>query len=258
MRWRGHFLASAAVATGACSLLVDTSGLTGTAATASGVLTDAAAGAPETGGPAADGGAPPLACDGGFETTSFDSFDQPGNVTVDASGLSATATIDAPGPKASAAAQKVVVLTPSRIHLAYDLVVKRHPTIYTEPGCSLYLENGNEDVLFRHTFYMNKNAFGQYVNIVNAVVDDRPHAFFDLPDEESTHRVDIVLIATGALGSVDVTFGAQKQNHKETYALSTVPRQVRVRCGISFAEQTVAGPGSVTVKIKNLVLAICP
>ena len=259
MRWRGLFVASIAAGMGACSLFVDTRGLSGAiapVATEGGGPSDAK---PETSAAdaGADGEAPVFDCDGGFETTSFDSFDMPAGVTVDNKELSAVVTTLTMGQKVSAAGVTTVHLTPSRIHLAYDLVMRPHLTIYRESGCGIDLDV-NGGTRFRQTFWANRSAFGQYVNINGLGGNDesRETQFLDLPDGESSQHVDIVLTASGATGVVDVTVGTQ--NKKESFVLSAVPQQVAVRCGIQFGEQVTGVGGSTTTTVKNLVLSVCP
>ena len=162
-------VSSAAI--GACSLFVDTSGLSGNAAeTAAETGTAPESGA--TDGPAIEGAAADaandsaaFACDGGTTITSFDGFDTSGTVTIQDSTLTASATSTAKDENIEAVGRRNFPSAPSRVALSYDLVLTRNDIMYFEPGCGVNLADSQGGSIFRQTLAANHEAFSQYLNV---------------------------------------------------------------------------------------------
>lgn len=248
----------------ACSLLVDTNGLTGSdagaseAGSADGAALDGGSEAGSTdGGGAADAG--PL-CQGGTRYTTFDGFTPTGPVTVNGRTLTATASTSAIKDQSAALVRRDFNPAPPRIHLAYDLTLERSNVLYVEPGCGLYLQN-DADTNLRHSLYNDHGDVGQYLNsgLPDGGEAQRSHEFLQLPASGSTtHHVDVDVLIAGTDVTIRVTMDASTQT--DELVMPQLTSAFFLRCGVIYANRysSSSGTGSTTVTIDNPELTLCP
>ncbi len=251
----------AAGALSACSLLVDTSGLS--------VRSDAAAGdGPSVDNPTtSDGGdgalpAPDAApiCSGGTTFTTFADFDRVGNVVVTASSVTAVASTSALGAQSGSFVRRDFIPAPPRVHLAYDLTLTRSDVLYVEPGCSVVLLN-NADENLRQTFYVDQGVVGQNLDIAlsDGGLEHRNTAFWPLPPSgPSTLHVDVDLTTSGVNAKIDVTVDGKTRS--DQFAVPEVSIGFFLRCGVLHASRYSSGSAteSKSVTIANPRLTLCP
>lgn len=269
---RVAFGATSMLVLSACTLLVSTSGLSdpqGTPAPDGGKT--------ETGAPPSDGGADGAVvgndgggadsavdagspCPGRFATAGWGSFGpEPGaSVVISGDRLTATVTTNAVGASGSAVATYFTEsLSPKMLHVAYDLEVRPNPTMYFEPGCSVFLL-GPTETLARHIPGVNGTDLIDYVNVYKTGPDDdRQRVVSTIPNTTSKHHIDVTFTVTGKNAVVDTDIDGSKRRW-DGITLDAIPRGFFVNCGIPFSSQTSGGNGSVTVDVSALSLSACP
>ncbi len=263
------FVAGALASTAAfaaCSLVVDTAGLSDGNPTSptgeTGTLpeTGASDGTVATDSPSGDGTAPDggFDCDGGTRITSFASFTPSGPVTIQGSTITATVPSSAVGQEISAVARGDFQSISRRLLVTYDLVLTRSEIVYFEPGCGIYLQNDAQETILRQTFAANHESFSGYLNIqfLDGGEDSRQAQFGTLPVGESTRHVEALMTMSGKTVTANVNVDGTPQS--DVLLLPDVPGRFFVRCGIAYGNQTSPGPATTTVKIQNLAISLCP
>lgn len=260
------FLALASgVAAVACSLVVDTNGLSGAEAGADGggdagtTPESGTTDGPATDSPATDGTAPGggFDCDGGTRLTSFETFTPNGAVTISGSTITATGSTTAVGQQIAAVARGDFNTVPRRLLVAYDLVLTRSDVVYIEPGCGVYLQN-NAQTILRQTFAANHSEFSSYldVDLPDGGQTSQFTDFAELPSGESTRHVEVLLTTSGTTVTANVTVAGLLRS--DPLVLLDTPSAFFVRCGISYGEQQSPGSETTTVTVKNLEISLCP
>jgi hypothetical protein len=258
--------ATCAASIAACSLAVDTSGLSGGPGAAppeggtpeSGTTTDGGM----TDGGVTDGALPDagFSCVGGTHITSFDGFATTGAGTIMSQGgmLTARASTTAKDEEFSAAARQDFPSAPRQLLLAYDLTITESDVIYFEPGCSVYFDTPQQTI-FRQTFASNSTRFSGYLNLelLDGGDDSRQHDFPPSPSGESTRHIELKLTTTaGTSLATDVSVGGVVQS--DALVLPDRPSSLFVRCGIAYGAQTQPGSFTTNVVVRNFSLWLCP
>lgn len=255
--------AACAASIAACSLVVDSGGLSGGPAptTEGGSLESGVTDGRVADGRVVDGALQDAAfsCDGGTVITSFDGFDTTGTgtVTVTVGKLTASASTTAKDEQFSAVLRRDFTSVPRRLSLTYDLTIPESQTVYFEPGCSIYLENSQQQ-LFRQTFASNHGAFSGYLNLelLDGGDDSRNHQFFGSLGSESTHHIEILLTTAGTNLAADVSVDGVVQS--DPLVLPDTPTAFFVRCGLTYGAQNQPGSFTTSIVIQSFALSLCP
>lgn len=242
----------------ACSLAVDTSGLSsgGVAPSPESGTADASDSDART----TDGALPDatFTCDGGTRITSFDGFTTMGSVSLQGGMLTATASSTAKSEKIVAAARRDFPSAPRVLSLSYDLTITESQDVYFEPGCGVYLEN-SQQTLFRQTFASNHGAFSGYLNIdlLDGGEDSRNHQYLGALGGEATHHIELRLTRTAGTNiAADVSVNGSLQS--DSLVLPATPNALFIRCGITYGQQLQPGSFTTNVGIENFSLTLCP
>lgn len=268
---RVAFCATSMLLLSACTLLVSTSGLSEPDGTTPGDGGGAEAALPRDGGvdgsvSATDGGGPDAqvdsgpACPGQFATTGWKSFgpESGANVVIAGDRLTATVTTNAVGASGAAVATYFTnSFSPKTLHVSYDMDVRPNPTMYFEPGCSVFLL-GPTETLARHIPGVSGTDLIDYVNVYKTGPDDdRQRVVATIPNTTSKHHIDVTFTLTAKSVVVDTDIDGSKKRW-DGIILDAVPKGFFVNCGVPFSTQTSGATGSVTVDVSALSLTACP
>lgn len=268
MRLRSVIVATGMLVLSACTLFVSTTGLSDgetpappdSATVETGTPTDAATDAPvppnEAGTDAGVDATPP--CTGLVTTSGWSEFTRQANVTVAGATLTASVTTSAVGQDKQAVATYEKGFAPKTLHVVYDMDIRPNPTMYFEPGCSIFVYGANGDTLFRHIPGLSGTGLREYVNVyTTAGSDDRERVLGAVPSGTSSHHVDVTFKITGTSAVVDTIFDGTT-GHFDAITLLSLAEGFYVNCGIPYSSQVSGTSGNLTVDVRAFTLSACP